>query len=119
MVSSETSLPPLEPASPANDDVPTLSTASDLTSQPADTEDAATVLEFLAWGRKKDVDYGTSPEHNSGPRRLSVRHDDGATTSNIPCEASKDAQLDVLEALLPSKSHIIQLVEYRKCACTI
>ncbi|CAN9343005.1 unnamed protein product [Alternaria alternata] len=116
IVSSETPLPPAQladnPASPANDEAITLSTDNNITSQSVETGDAATVLEFLAWGRKKDADYGTSPEHNSGPRRLSVRHEDGATTSNIPCEASRDAQLDVLELLLPDKTHIIQLVEY-------
>ena len=116
IVSSETPLPPAQladnPASPANDEAITLSTDNNITSQSVETGDAATVLEFLAWGRKKDADYGTSPEHNSGPRRLSVRHEDGATTSNIPCEASRDAQLDVLESLLPDKTHIIQLVEY-------
>ncbi|RYO33437.1 hypothetical protein AA0111_g4095 [Alternaria arborescens] len=116
IVSSETPLPPAQladnPASPANDEAITLSTDNNITSQSVETGDAATVLEFLAWGRKKDADYGTSPEHNSGPRRLSVRHEDGATTSNILCEASRDAQLDVLESLLPDKTHIIQLVEY-------
>jgi hypothetical protein len=116
IVSSETPLPPPQlsdtPASPSNDGAVTSSTDNDITSQPPDTGDAATVLEFLAWGRKKDADYGTSPEHNSGPRRLSIRHDNGATESNIACEASRDSQLDILEALLPNKSHIIQLVEY-------
>jgi hypothetical protein len=117
MVTSETPLlrePSDTPASPTNDEAVISSPGNDITLQSAETADAATVLEFLAWGRKKDVDYGTSPEHNSGPRRLSVRHDDAATTSNIPCEASRDARLDVLEALLPSRAHIKQLVEYHK-----
>ncbi|KAI2477948.1 Fungal-trans domain containing protein [Pyrenophora tritici-repentis] len=79
---------------------------------PTETGDVATVLEFLAWGRKKDADYGTSPEHHSGPRRLSTRRDHEAITSNILSESSRDVQLDVLEALLPNKTHIVQLVEY-------
>ncbi|KAG9188456.1 hypothetical protein G6011_02379 [Alternaria panax] len=116
MISSETPLPPPQlsniPTSPTNDEVIASSTDNEIASQSADTGDAATVLEFLAWGRQKDADYGTSPENNSGPRRLSIRHDDGAATSNILREANRDAQLDVLEALLPNKSHIIQLVEY-------
>ncbi len=115
MVSIETSLPPLElsdtPASSANDEVLTSSTGNDITAQSADADDAATVLEFLAWGRKKDVDYGTSPEHNSGPRR-SVRDENEAITPNILYETSRDAQLDVLEALLPNKTQIVRLVEY-------
>jgi hypothetical protein len=82
------------------------------TSQPTETGDAATVLEFLAWGRKKDADYGMSPEHNSGPRQLSVLQDKITLPTNFLSESSKDAQLDMLEALLPSKTHITQLVDY-------
>ncbi|KAE8864780.1 hypothetical protein PTNB73_05668 [Pyrenophora teres f. teres] len=91
---------------------PTLPPDNTAAPPPTETGDVATVLEFLAWGRKKDADYGTSPEHHSGPRRLSTRRDDEAMTSNILSESSRDVQLDVLEALLPNKSHIIQLVEY-------
>ncbi|RMZ66933.1 c6 zinc finger domain containing [Pyrenophora seminiperda CCB06] len=92
----------------------TLSLPPDNTAAPPPTEtgDVATVLEFLAWGRKKDADYGTSPEHHSGPRRLSARRHDEAITSNILSESSRDVQLDVLEALLPNKTHIVQLVEF-------
>ena len=114
MASSEVPLP-LEisdtPASPVHNPATTSPLNNDA-SQPADTDDAATVLEFLAWGRKKDIDYGTSPEQNSGPRRLSTRDEDEAVASSMLYETSKDAQLDVLEALLPNKTHIVQLVEY-------
>ena len=91
---------------------PTLPPDNTAAPPPTETGDVATVLEFLAWGRKKDADYGTSPEHHSGPRRLSTRRDDEAITSNILSESSRDVQLDVLEALLPNKTHILQLVQY-------
>jgi len=114
MASSEAPLP-LEisdtPASPVHN-AATTSPLNNNASQYTDTDDAATVLEFLAWGRKKDIDYGTSPEQNSGPRRLSIRDEDEAVASSILYETSKDARLDVLEALLPNKTHIVQLVEY-------
>jgi hypothetical protein len=34
----------------------------------ATTCDSATVLEFLAWGRKKDVDFANIPDHDNGPQ---------------------------------------------------
>jgi hypothetical protein len=115
LASIETPLPPLAlsdtPTSPVHDEATTSPIDNDPL-QPADTDDAATVLEFLAWGRKKDIEYGTSPEQNSGPRRLSARDEDEVITSNILYEASRDTRLDVLEALLPKKTHIARLVEY-------
>jgi hypothetical protein len=76
--------------------------------------DAATVLEFLAWGRKKDSDFLNAPEHETGPRQpdYSPGRDDSAAITNILTDSTKTVQLDVLEALLPSKSHIMLLVEY-------
>ncbi|KNG47730.1 hypothetical protein TW65_05535 [Stemphylium lycopersici] len=100
------------PASPRRSDLPSSPPGGTTDISSVQTTDAATVLEFLAWGRKKDADYGTSPEHNGGPRRFSVGQEDAATASNILTENSRDAQLDVLEALLPSRHHLLQLVEY-------
>jgi hypothetical protein len=74
-----------------------------------DDLDAATVLEFLAWGRKKDLDFISAPEHDSGPRQ---------PISGQPClaspltESARSAQLDILETLMPSKSHLLQLVDF-------
>jgi hypothetical protein len=78
-----------------------------------DDTDAATVLEFLAWGRKKDSDFINAPEHQSGPRQpvVAQEHVASITTSGFT-EGIKSAQLDVLEALLPSRDHISLLVEY-------
>lgn len=75
--------------------------------------DAITVLEFLAWGRKKNVDgYGHAPEDASGPRRHSVGPEDHSLTADFLSNTIKTVQLDMLEALLPSKHHVLQLVEY-------
>jgi hypothetical protein len=78
-----------------------------------DDNDAATVLEFLAWGRKKNSDYVNAPEYHSGPGQPVLVQDDHASiTTSIFTESIRIAQLDVLEALLPSRDHINQLIEY-------
>ncbi|KAF2732400.1 hypothetical protein EJ04DRAFT_496896 [Polyplosphaeria fusca] len=81
---------------------------------PVDTTDcdAATVLEFLAWGRTKDVDFARAPEHDSGPRQHAMSREDSPENTSFWAETSNRAQLDVLEALMPSRSHLCQLVDY-------
>ncbi|KFA55247.1 hypothetical protein S40293_04952, partial [Stachybotrys chartarum IBT 40293] len=75
----------------------------------ADDLDAATVLEFLAWGRKKDSDFVNAPEHDSGPRQpLPAQH----SVVNPLAENLRLNQLDILEVLLPNKAHVFQLVEF-------
>ncbi|KAH7308625.1 hypothetical protein B0I35DRAFT_483155 [Stachybotrys elegans] len=74
-----------------------------------DDVDAATVLEFLAWGRRKDSDFVNAPEHDSGPRRPMS---DVLCMANPLTEGIRSAQLDVLEVLLPSRSHVLQLVAF-------
>ncbi|TPX16787.1 uncharacterized protein E0L32_012377 [Thyridium curvatum] len=75
----------------------------------ADDLDAATVLEFLAWGRKKDSDFINAPEHDHGPGLPTTGF---SSESNSLTENSRSAQLDVLEALLPDKSHVFQLCDF-------
>lgn len=75
-------------------------------------EDAATVLEFLTWGRTKDADFSKAPEYTRGPSRVNAGFEEESSTSNVLHESGKNAQLDILEALLPSKSHIKQLSNY-------
>ncbi|KAJ8118401.1 hypothetical protein OPT61_g607 [Boeremia exigua] len=72
-------------------------------------EDAATVLEFLAWGRSKDAEYGMVPQQ---PRLLLATQQDGQTTSNAIFEGSRRATLDLLETLLPTPTQIRKLVNY-------
>jgi hypothetical protein len=73
--------------------------------------DAITVLEFLAWGRKKNAEFGHSPEDASGPRRHSVGVEE-VSSADFLSTTIHNVQLDMLEALLPSRQHIQQLVEY-------
>jgi hypothetical protein len=75
----------------------------------AEDSDAATVLEFLAWGRKKNSDFINAPENNSGPvHPISAQ----PPKANPLTENARSAQLDVLETLLPEKPHISKLVEF-------
>jgi hypothetical protein len=90
-------------------DVPTENPTSPTDSAVCDT---ATVLEFLAWGRKKDVDFANASEHECGPGRSSHAAPGGTSHTDYLTESTKTVQLDMLEALLPAKSHIIQLVDY-------
>ena len=73
--------------------------------------DAAVVLEFLAWGRRKDNNFHDSPENESGPRRPHQTQDEGSGPA-ILVKSALTAQLDVLEILLPSEKHVRQLVDY-------
>ncbi|CAI6330953.1 unnamed protein product [Periconia digitata] len=70
--------------------------------------ETATVLEFLAWGRKKVVDFGHETDHYSGPGQSGNE----TSTTDFFTESTKSAQLDMLEALLPSKEMISKLVDY-------
>ncbi|KAH7021201.1 uncharacterized protein B0I36DRAFT_29947 [Microdochium trichocladiopsis] len=90
-----------EPAAPAPAD-------DDCASQGSDAlivEDAASILEFLAWGRQKNPDYHrlASPE---------------ATRGGIPGDIQEestgldDDSLGSLQMLLPSQRQVWQLVDY-------
>ncbi|KAF2622082.1 hypothetical protein BU25DRAFT_353134 [Macroventuria anomochaeta] len=74
-----------------------------------DNEHAATVLEFLAWGRSKDVEYGTMPQQ---PSQLLLIQENDYSVTNAIFESSKHAALDLLETLLPDRTQIRQLVSY-------
>lgn len=79
-------------------------------------KDAASILEFLAWGRRKDPDYHSvvSPEATltagtaSGDVRDSHR---GEATADTFGECS---QLSILQLLLPSPRQVWQLVQYHE-----
>ncbi|KAM0322269.1 hypothetical protein ACHAQA_009558 [Verticillium albo-atrum] len=83
-------------------------------------KDAASILEFLAWGRRKDPDYRSvvSPEatlSNKGPPGdlgdASLHHAcDGASDSFDPFDDCP--QPGVLQLLLPSPRQVWQLVDY-------
>ena len=78
-------------------------------------DDAATVLEFLAWGRNKDAAFGSTMPQAS---REFLVQDDISPTTNAVFGCSKKATIDLLEILLPDSTQISQLVEYHH-ACIL
>lgn len=72
-------------------------------------DDAVTVLEFLAWGRNKDAEYGSAKSQAS---RIILVHEDSSSKSSALFDGSKQAAFDLLETLLPDHTQIRQLVEY-------
>jgi hypothetical protein len=83
---------------------------------PSEVEDAATILEFLAWGRRKQSKYQNSltPGGELAQRSpgLVDPEDDG------PFFSSKESFRSYLETLLPSRSQIVSLVKYH-CDCLL
>lgn len=83
-------------------------------SDPASNPEAAQVLEFLAWGRRKDQNFHEAPQNQSGPRwhhRMKDKEQDQAA----PCPlivAIRAPQLDVLEMVFPEKDKVEKLVKY-------
>jgi len=78
----------------------------------SEIEDAATVLEFLAWGRTKDPDYNTvvSPEASRHPSGDAV---DASSEPGIEaCLDSGQSPLVWLQLLLPDRQQTKQLVTY-------
>lgn len=73
--------------------------------------DSATVLEFLAWGRRKDQEFHEAPENETGPRRHSVALEDAAVPASL-MEVITSPLLGMLESLLPSKQHVLLLSEF-------
>src|ERR1700761_1559486 len=76
-----------------------------------DEQDAAQILEFLAWGRRKDQIFHDAPENESGPRRHSVAEPDEVPKSYLS-NTHQILQLELLEILLPSQENVSQLVEF-------
>lgn len=109
-----------EPPSPQQDDCPTRSppaqqqssSSSIVPDRPEDAniEDAATILEFLAWGRRKDPDLldVVSPEAERLPAGSGDTHDE---TSLIDPELGA-SQLAFLQLLFPGRRQLETLVNY-------
>jgi hypothetical protein len=106
--SERTPVAQLSPTSPARAEEPAVPSIH--TGDPK-IDDAATVLEFLAWGRRKDHDFHDAPENESGPRRHSVAEEE-LLIPGTSADSISGPQLDLLEILLPSKEHIYKLVEF-------
>ncbi|KAJ5151315.1 uncharacterized protein N7482_010567 [Penicillium canariense] len=89
-------------------------TESDAT--PKEVEDAATILEFLAWGRRKDPTY-----QDEIVRRNNLNHSPG----DVPAEDEwEDIRMPgrsaaaLCQALLPMKHKVYQLAKYH-CECLL
>ncbi|KAJ5784581.1 uncharacterized protein N7503_009793 [Penicillium pulvis] len=83
---------------------------------PREVEDAATILEFLAWGRRKDPTY-----QDEIARQNNIDHSPG----DVPVEdVLEDAGMSGLsaaalcQALLPNKKKVYDLVRYH-CDCLL
>ncbi|KAH8690466.1 hypothetical protein BGW36DRAFT_388813 [Talaromyces proteolyticus] len=71
----------------------------------SEVEDAATILEFLAWGRRKDPNLTVFPR-------------DIETEDNIPFFSSQITLRSYLQSLLPSRPQVYTLVQYH-CDCLL
>lgn len=86
------------------------------TNTPREVEDAATILEFLAWGRRKDPSY-----HDEIARQSNFDQSPG----DIPAEDELEGIFKtspsvsaLCQAFLPSKAKVYQLVKYH-CDCLL
>ncbi|QGA16062.1 hypothetical protein EYB26_003729 [Talaromyces marneffei] len=84
-----------------------------------EVDDAATILEFLAWGRRKlstHADHSTGPNLGNSPAQFSgdVTIDQGpAIDSEVsPLNITNEASLSLIQLLLPKQQSIIPNVEY-------
>lgn len=78
-------------------------------------KDAASILEFLAWGRRKDPSYPTvvSPEVTTTVSRGDIR-DTGNQDEDPLGSLSECTDLQIIQLLLPSPRMVWQLLEYHE-----
>ncbi|PCH03728.1 Protein of unknown function DUF3468 [Penicillium occitanis (nom. inval.)] len=95
------------------------------TSESAGAEDAATILEFLAWGRRKVSTYETDlidPGAKSTPTRVlgDVALDQDPTPDPVApqLQLSDESPLSLLQMLLPPKQSTVAMVKYH-CECLL
>ncbi|TPX18641.1 uncharacterized protein E0L32_002498 [Thyridium curvatum] len=76
--------------------------------------DAASILEFLAWGRRKNPDFHSvaSPEAVVKGPGASEDIGDAPSQDHFPDNIDDPCPLAVLQMLLPSKRQVWQLVDY-------
>jgi hypothetical protein len=80
------------------------------------TKDAASILEFLAWGRRKNPDYNSviSPEASADVGPSSGDVNDSLAASSFPVVNDGGSQLAILQLLLPDKRQLWELVRYHE-----
>ncbi|KAL4899412.1 hypothetical protein BDW74DRAFT_171574 [Aspergillus multicolor] len=97
-------------------------THSAVIDEDGEVEDAATILEFLAWGRRKVPVYGgPGPAFNSSPQQSpgDVALDDELDleeTSHL--RLTNDSPLDLIQLLLPEPNCLQEIVRYH-CDCLL
>ena len=81
---------------------------------PNSNPDAAQVLEFLAWGRRKDQNFNDCPENHSGPRRhrTTQEQEQPQPAHEALLDAVRTPQLNVLEIALPDKAKVEKMVNF-------
>ncbi|EED21407.1 conserved hypothetical protein [Talaromyces stipitatus ATCC 10500] len=91
----------------------------------AEAGDAATILEFLAWGRRKVSTYAEDfVGHDLGGRSAQFSGDvaldqDPATNLEIsPLHIIDESSLSLIQLLLPEQQSIVPIVEYH-CNCLL
>ncbi|USP82227.1 hypothetical protein yc1106_09501 [Curvularia clavata] len=89
------------------------------------TKDAVSILEFLAWGRRKNPYYNcvVSPEASADVRPSSRHVGDTQPGFSFPAINGGDSQLSILQLLLPNKRQLLELVRYHEecllwCHCS-
>ncbi|KAJ6028374.1 hypothetical protein N7540_003950 [Penicillium herquei] len=88
----------------------------DVNNTPREVEDAATILEFLAWGRRKDPTY-----HDEIARQSNLDHSPGDIPAEDEWEDTCKPGLSataLCQAFLPSRAKVYQLVQYH-CDCLL
>jgi hypothetical protein len=119
---SEGEVSPDMPATQRTDENTGSNSDSDQPGFDAEVEDAATVLEFLAWGRLKDSNITTGLRDTSGVTDSVLIPDKditqttqawGLSPSSISGGQSMDTlQISQIQEMLPSKAQAVILVEY-------
>lgn len=84
---------------------------------PTSDPDAARVLDFLTYGRRKQS-FHEAPENRSGPRRIFTAQSESpaGSPSSLIMDAIRGPQLELLQMLLPEREKVDLLVDYHsKC----
>ncbi|RDW72776.1 uncharacterized protein DSM5745_07948 [Aspergillus mulundensis] len=97
---------------PSRSDRPEMHSAG--VNEDTEVEDAATILEFLAWGRRKVPAYG-SPHRSLGDVTLDDELDLDETSH---LRLTNDSPLDLLQLLLPKPKCLQEIVRYH-CDCLL
>ncbi|KAK0385802.1 hypothetical protein NLU13_6979 [Sarocladium strictum] len=109
----------LNPVDERHDDVtgsPSAATDRPEHNERAVMKDAASILEFLAWGRRKDPSYHTvvTPEVTTAVASGDVRDADNNEEDDLSNPFGDSTHLAVLQLLLPSPRMVWQLIEYHE-----